>query len=150
MTGFYKLTNTYWLNLKIDWDITLVNLQIDWNFHTICKLTDSNTHFTNCLKFSDNLQIAWCDKLTLTYICIPLYINHLISLNKFVCFCLHLQTCWFDLNEVFQMQICYWVRRVSRQGRAFSQPKSFSVGYYCFFLVYKRFFNGLLLLLPSL
>ena len=33
------------------------------------KLTNWNRHFTNYLKCSDILQIAWYDKLTLTYIC---------------------------------------------------------------------------------
>ena len=47
LTGFYKLTFTNFLNLKIDWDITLVNLQIDYNFQTICKLLENIIQFIN-------------------------------------------------------------------------------------------------------
>ena len=52
-------------------------LKFGWQFYKLSVSPSVNLKkkigrfslFTNCLKFSDNLQIAWYDKLTLTYIC---------------------------------------------------------------------------------
>ena len=90
---FYKLSVSPPVNL---WKKSAysVYLKIDQNFQTICKLTDWNMNFTNCLQFSENLQSAWFDKLTLTYtrtydshngqnIMKPIYsVNIFIILNK--------------------------------------------------------------------
>ena len=45
-------------------------------------LSDWNRNFTNCLKFSDNLQIAWFDKLSLTYTYCEVWLLRLLCLKS--------------------------------------------------------------------